>query len=253
MSALPANAVKYDVKARTTSGTPGTADTFDVPIPPNAVALVGAGIGNVVSTITQYGLFVCSVTDTLQTSATQGDVVSFTFAAGNKLAVGCFPVDPKLMRLQVTVTFVADASVAYRPLFYFLIGPAGTVVTPGPLIPNGGYDSICMLPSTSAVTTAQTVTVTPIGTRDYIEVLAVWFYTSSTATGNIGYWDGVTRVDFDSTAAVATYVFNMGKTGSRTAFTSGAVNATSSIRVVIGAPGASTTTVNILYRASVMR
>jgi len=88
---------------------------------------------------------------------------------------------------------------------------------------------------------------------DGIQILAAWFQTNtpSTATGNAGFWDGAIRTDYDSTAAVAGYVFNLGaKQNFAIAdnFGTGLI-----FRFVIGAPAAGTSTLYIVYKAILLR
>lgn len=175
---------------------------------------------------------------------------------GTKSSWGTVGIDAANQTIVASVTAI-DASFQYTPIAEFLIAPSAYAFSTVPFQAEGGNDVIVVNTNVSAATTAQTVDFPNAAQNGYgIEAIASWFYTaSSTATGNIGWWDGTTRVDFDTTTAIVSYVFNMGAKGSRTLLwqDGGAAATKVNVRVVIGAPGSGASTLFTVYRAFPLR
>lgn len=231
-----------------TGSTAGTTDSFTVPIYPNAVALIGVSVIPSSATFVNYGVYTVQVQGLDGSSAT--NVINFIQGPATKSSWGTVNVDGATQQIAASLTSY-DASQVYTPVFFWLVlGPkeVGPVTVPNvPFQTYGAQEFINAATFTSAVTTAQTVDFAAITTSEYIEILDALFYTSSTATGNAGIFDGTTRVDYDTTTAVATYFFNLGAKGSRSIFAQNKKINTKA-RFVIGAPGSSTTTLIVTYR-----
>lgn len=244
--------VKRQAQGARTTGSANVTDQFQIPIPSNAIAFVGATINPVSAGVTNYGTFQVQLVD--RDLANASNVVSFCFSRGTKSSFGCQVVDPAVQLLNVGVTAV-DATVTYTAVFYFLLTDIqGATVDNIPFTTIGGNEVVVTVTFTSAATTAQTVDFTAIGSADVLEILSAFFYApSGTATGNAGLYDGTTRVDYDSTAAVASYFFNTGAKGSRILFASQAQAVVLKARFVIGAASAGTTTLVVTYRATMER
>lgn len=228
-----------------------------VKVPTTALAILGFTINPVFANVQHYLANLLVQDNDLSASRT---LVLGTFAGfrGTKSSFGFWPVNPS----QETVTLnlnAIDTGFTGGAVVFFLVGPTrGVPVQVVPFQPDGNPDGsvVIAVAFTSATTTAQTVDIKNQGQLDYVELVNAWFVApSGTATGNMGFWDGTTRVDADTTAAAASYIFNQGtkgvQNGPLTTFNSG--NANVNLRFVIGAPSAGTSTLYIVYRVRLQR
>jgi hypothetical protein len=252
-SVFPPTTIKpVQVAKRTTSSTPATSDTFFIPAPPNAIALVGCSISPQTTVPTNYAEFSGQILNSPNDS-NPSQIWDYCFSRGTKSAWGLVPFDPSVQLIQVSV-IAFDASISYTAVASFLIAPAAVSLTGVSFQPIGGNEVVVSTTQTSASNSAQTVELEPMGNVDFIELLSAWFYTSAgTATGTLVFTDDTGTATIDSTAAVGTYAFNLGAKGSRAVFPNQAQTA-NEISITIGTAGVgNTSTLLLTYRAGVVR
>lgn len=239
--------VKRSVLPARTTGAAGTADIFPVNIPSGAVALIGWSINPTIAGIANAWMTQVQVNDLSGTNVSA--ITSFAGILGTKSAWGCVPIDPTTQQVLASM-FSPDANISYTPIATWLMAPPGTVVGAQQL-KSVSDDVTVTIQKVSTANAAQTVDIQNQAQSEFgVELLNAWFYNSGagTATGNAGFWDGTTRVDFDTTVAVASYVFNVGAKGARTLSLASPLFSTN-FRFVIGAGGVGvTTTLYVTYR-----
>jgi hypothetical protein len=221
---------------------------FPVPIPKGAVALVGWTVNATAAGVINYWATHINIQDLSGANATTAG--GFAGARGTKSAWGSVPIEPTTQQIQADV--LAIEAITYTAVAYFLIAPGGTVITSVPLTPTGSGDVVVAVTTTSATNTAQALVIPGVAQQDMAcELLAAWFYNSGagTATGTLQFTDGTTPVTIDTTAAVASYVFNLSAKGSRQTAVQTGFGFIPQIRFAIGAGGVGiTTTLIFVYR-----
>jgi hypothetical protein len=233
--------------------------TVTVKTPQTAIAVVAVNMGTFSGTLKFHVIANAQVQDTDGTRV--AIVTTFAFPNGSKTAVGLFPLNPERQQFLYSAALSStDSTVILNGTVFFLCGPTRiTLVPPIPFQVEGNPDGSVIIGAkfVSGSNAAQTVDVANNGQADAVEILNAWFVTSGgTATGNEGFWDGTTRVDIDTTAAVASYIFNLGTKGLQNGppTTQNSPIGTSNVRFVIGAAGIGfTSTLYVVYRVRLIR
>lgn len=240
------------------SGTGGSVQKF---APPNAIGITG--IIYSAPTVPIYPVQVsCGlISDDVSPSH---DFIRYMASYGTKTSRGYQPltqVGEQRDQIIATVTFISaqagspaesgKTSVWVEFLIREPNDPVGLQLPPTPFKCESGDNSETMvITQTSAATTAQQIDLLPTQGIEYT-VVGGWMLTNtpSTATATLSWFDGTTAVTIDTTAAVASYAFNIGAKGSLPSIAL-LTGSTLGFRFAAGAAAAGTTTLYAIIRAA---